>query len=64
MAKNRKWMQSAAESMKRRGTVGSFTRMAKKAGKGVQTFARQKKHAKGLVGKKARFALAAAKARH
>jgi hypothetical protein len=59
-----KWMQKAAERMKKKGTVGSFTRMAKRAGKGVQEYAHMKASAPGKVGKKARFALAAAKAKH
>jgi hypothetical protein len=50
--------------MKKKGTVGSFTRMAKRAGKGVQEYAHMKASAPGKVGNKARFALAAAKAKH
>ncbi len=58
------WMQEAAEKMKKKGTVGSFTKSAKKAGKGVHEYAEEKKHASGTLGKRARFALAAAKAKH
>jgi hypothetical protein len=54
-----RWMQKAGERMKAKGTVGSFTRAAHKAGKGVQEFARKKKHAGGKMGKKANFALVA-----
>jgi hypothetical protein len=59
-----KWMQKAAEEMKEKGTVGSFSRAAKKAGESTQSFAREKASAQGKMGKKARFALAASKARH
>jgi hypothetical protein len=59
-----KWMQKAKDKMEAKGTVGSFTRLAKKAGKSVQEFAREKKGAGGKLGKKANFALAAAKAKH
>jgi hypothetical protein len=59
-----KWMQKASERMKEKGTVGSFTRAAKKAGKSVGEFAQEKSHAPGKMGKKARFALAARKAVH
>lgn len=59
-----KWMQAAREKMEEKGTVGSFTRAAKRAGKSVGELAREKKHAPGVMGKKARFALAARKARH
>ena len=59
-----KWMQKAAERMKEKGTVGSFSRMAKEHGMSTQAFARKEKHAGGKIGKKANFALNAAKARH
>jgi hypothetical protein len=52
-----KWIQKARKRMEEKGTVGSFTRAAHKAGKGVQEFAREKKHAGGKMGKKANFAL-------
>lgn len=35
---------------------GALTRKAKKAGEGVQEFARENYHAKGILGKEARFA--------
>ena len=50
-----KWMQAAAEKMKEKGTVGSFGRAAKKAGESTKEFAREKEHAPGKMGKKARF---------
>lgn len=59
-----KWMQAAAERMKEKGTKGSFTRMAKKRGMSVSALARKDKHAPGKTGEKARFALAASKAKH
>lgn len=43
---------------------GSFTRSAKAAGKGVQEYAREKQHAKGKTGKRARLALTLAKMHH
>ena len=57
-----KWMQAAAEKMKEKGTVGSFTRAAHKAGKSVSQFANMK-HT-GKMAQKANFAKQAAKARH
>jgi len=56
-----KWMQAAAQKMKSKGTVGSFTRAAKKAGKSVAQFAQEKKSAPGKMGKKARFAMVASR---
>lgn len=58
------WMQKAREKMEEKGTVGSFSRAAKKHGMSTQSFARKEKHAGGKMGKKANFALNAAKARH
>jgi len=37
--KKKKWLQKAVASMKRRGTVGAFTRQAKAKGMGVQAYA-------------------------
>lgn len=56
-----KWMQHAGEEMKEKGTKGSFTRMAKKAGKSVSSLAHQDASKPGKIGKKARFALMAEK---
>lgn len=64
--KKKKWMQKAARSMKRRGTVGSFTRWCKKQGfRGVtnECIRRALKRG-GALAKKAAFAKAARKARH
>ena len=36
-----KWIQKAAEDMKRRGTEGSFTRIAKRMGMSTQAAARK-----------------------
>ena len=55
------WMQEAAEKMKRKGTVGAFTRAAKAAGKSVEEYAREHAHSGGTLGKRARFALIARK---
>jgi hypothetical protein len=35
-----KWMQEVKKGMEQRGTVGAFTKQAKRAGAGVQEFAR------------------------
>jgi hypothetical protein len=47
------WMQAGVPKSHR----GLFTAKAKKAGMGVQAYARKKAHAKGKLGKQARFAL-------
>ena len=52
-----KWMQAAVPKSRR----GIFTAKAKRAGKSVQEYARQKAHAKGQLGRQARFALIAKK---
>lgn len=57
-----KWMQKASEEMERKGTKDSFTRSAKRAGKSVAEYAEEKKSAKGKIGRRARFAVAARKA--
>lgn len=54
-------MQKASEKMEEKGTKGSFTRSAKRAGKSVGEYAREEAHAPGKLGKRARFALAARK---
>ena len=59
-----KWMQKAADSIKAKGTKGSFSRMAKKAGESTHAFAEEKQSAPGKTGKKARLALAFEKAKH
>lgn len=48
--------------MEEKGTKGSFTRSAKRAGKSVGEYAEEKRHASGKIGRRARFALAARKA--
>lgn len=63
-----KWMQKAAARMKRKGTVGSFSRSAKKAGMSTSAYAskvlKPGSKASGLTKKRANFARNAAKARH
>lgn len=59
-----RWMQKAANSMKKKGTEGSFTRIAKSHGRSVSEEAQHDKHKPGKIGKKARMALAFAAARH
>jgi hypothetical protein len=56
-----KWMQEASERMEKKGTKGSFTRMAKKRGMSVSALAHKDAGKSGKIGKKARFALAAEK---
>jgi len=62
MADDPKWMQHAGEKMREKGTVGSFTRAAHRAGKSVSQFAKMP-HT-GKMAQKANFARNAAKARH
>jgi hypothetical protein len=57
-------MQKASKKMKKKGTEGSFTRSADRAGMGVQEYAHKKEHAKGTIGKRARMALRFAEAKH
>ena len=52
-----KWIQKAVSKMKSKGTVGSLTKMAHKHGESPMKFAHEHEHSKGLVGKKARFAV-------
>lgn len=58
----KKFLAKARTSMERRGTVGSFTASAKKAGMGVQEFAShvlsEKSRASAAMRKKAAFAKA------
>jgi hypothetical protein len=42
--------------MREKGTVGLFTRKAHKAGKSVGSYAKEKSHAGGKLGKEANFA--------
>ena len=58
------WMEKAAASMKRRGTAGSFSRIAKAHGRSTHAEAEHDKHKSGKIGAKARMALAFSKARH
>ncbi len=51
-----KWMQAARNAMKRKGTVGLFTRKAQAKGKSTQEYAREEYHAPGKLGEEARFA--------
>lgn len=54
-------LTEARESMKRRGTVGKFTRFAKSKGMSVGAAARKYSHAGGKLGKEASFAKGAQK---
>jgi len=63
MAINR-WMGKVKKSMQRRGTEGSFSSAAHRAGQSTHAFAEAHKHSKGKIGKRARLALAFASARH
>ena len=55
MAKH--WLQAVVAGMRKRGTEGSFTRIAKRKGHSVHQEAELDKHKSGKIGKKARFAL-------
>ena len=46
-----RWIQGAVKK------PGAFTAMAKRAGKSVGELAREKEHAPGLAGQRARFAM-------
>lgn len=52
------WIQNAIKK------PGVFTAAAKKAGKGVQEYAQEEKHASGKLGRRARLALTLSKIRH
>lgn len=66
MGDNSRWMQTASKRMKKKGTVGSFTRWCKQHGYGgVNSRCIQAGlNAGGKIAKKAAFAKAARKARH
>ncbi len=51
MADEKRWIQGAVKH------PGAFTAKAKAAGKGVQEYAREKRHAGGKLGRQARLAL-------
>ncbi len=57
MATNR-WMSKAKEGMEKKGTVGSFRRIAERHGRSTHEEAEVDKSKPGKVGKKARMALA------
>ena len=63
MAINR-WMGGVKKEMQRKGTEGSFSAAAKRAGKSTHELAEEKKHSSGKIGKRARLALAFARAKH
>lgn len=54
-AKPKKWIAGAIKH------PGSFTASAERAGKGTMSYAREKQHAGGTLGKRARLALTLAK---
>ena len=53
----KKWIQKAVNKMERKGSEGSLTKAAHKEDESPMEFAKEHKHSKGKVGKKARFAL-------
>jgi hypothetical protein len=61
MAKH--WMQSVSKAIKKRGTEGSFSRAAARAGKSTQEFAHEHDKGNSKTAKRARLAEAFAKAR-
>jgi hypothetical protein len=63
MAANR-WMSKVSASIKRKGHAGIFSAAAKRHGESTSEYAHEKEHAPGKVGKRARLALAFAKAKH
>ena len=58
-----RWIGGVKAGMKRRGTEGSFSAAAKRAGKSTSAFAHEHAHSSGKTGKRARLALAFASAR-
>lgn len=64
MAGSGRWMQKEAKREKHAGTKGVFSAAASRAGKSTHEFAEEHKHSSGKTGKRARLALAFAKARH
>lgn len=62
MANN--WMAGVASKIKSSGHKGVFRAAAHRAGKSTHEFAEEHKHSSGKVGKRARLALAFAKAKH
>ena len=63
MAKSR-WMQGVANKIKSSGHEGVFSSAAHRAGESTHEFAESHKHSAGKIGKRARLALAFAKAKH
>ena len=63
MAVNR-WMGAVKDKMKSKGTEGSFSGAADRHGKSTHEYAEEKKSSSGIVGKRARLALAFESARH
>jgi hypothetical protein len=63
LAQGSKWLQAASKRMKRKGTVGSLTRIAKQHGETAMEFAHQHAHDKQHPSwaKKALFAVNANK---
>ena len=66
--KKKKWIQAARNRMEKKGTVGSFSRAAKKAGKSTSAYAadvlKEGSKASPAMKKKAAFAKAMAKIRN
>jgi hypothetical protein len=59
-----RWMQKASEKIKSSGHEGVFSSAAARAGKSTSEFAHEHEHSAGKIGKRARLALAFAKAKH
>ena len=49
-------LSDAGKRMREKGTVGLFTKKAHAAGKSVGSYAKEKAHAGGTLGKEANFA--------
>jgi len=63
VGKNR-WMQGVSKEIKASGHEGVFSGAAARAGKSTHEFAEEHKGSAGTIGKRARLALAFAKAKH
>ncbi len=64
MATKDRWMQKGSNKIKSSGHEGIFSSAAAHAGKSTHEFAEEHKHSAGKTGKRARLALAFAKAKH
>ena len=58
------WMQKAFAGVKKKGHEGIFKRAAARAGMSTHSYAEKKKHAGGVMSKRANLALRGMEAKH